>query len=224
MTPPTGNQPKQGYFDEAATTWDENPHRRAVTEAIARAIRAMLPLNRDWRVLEYGCGTGTLSFLLAPAVREVVAADASPGMLEQVRRKLALYPGTRMTPLLLDLTCNPSPGDKFDLIVTAMTLHHVDDTERLLSSLGGMLPQGGRLVVADLCPEDGSFHEPRKVPHNGFAPDALANLVSQSLGRADCQWRIVHRVQKNDRGYDVFLLAAQTKTGSSDVSGIAEIH
>jgi ubiquinone/menaquinone biosynthesis C-methylase UbiE len=202
------NRQTPGHFDEAAASWDDNTHRRALTEAIARAIRDVLPLSRKWRVLEYGCGTGTLSFLLASAVREVVAADASPGMIEQVRRKLAMCPDCRMTPLLLDLTSEPVPSDTFDLVITAMALHHVEDVAQLLSTLRGMLVRGGWLVVADLCAEDGSFHEPMKVPHNGFAPGALADVARRSLGEADCQWRIVHRVQKNDRGYDVFLLAA----------------
>lgn len=175
-----------------------------------------MPLHSDWRTLEYGCGTGTLGFLLAPAVREVVAADASPGMIEQVRRKLSLYPATRMRPVLLDLTRNPVPGEQFDLIVTAMALHHVDDVESLLSRLGELLTEGGWLVVADLCSEDGSFHEPLKVPHNGFAPEALADVVSRSLGQAQCHWRVVHRVQRNDRGYDVFLLAAHQALPSAD--------
>lgn len=40
MTVPAG-KPQQDFsrFDEAAATWDENPHRRAVTEAIARGVR-----------------------------------------------------------------------------------------------------------------------------------------------------------------------------------------
>ncbi len=200
------------HFDEAAATWDDNPVRHALTEAIAKAISEAVPLDGNWRVLEYGCGTGTLGFLLAPAVREVVAADASPGMIEQVRRKLALYPAARMTPLVLDLTRDPSPREEFDLIVTAMALHHVDDVQLVLSRLGGMLANRGWLVVADLCAEDGSFHEPMKVPHNGFVPEDLAHTATRSLGQADCRWQTVHRVEKNGRSYEVFLLVAHRVT------------
>lgn len=44
MTVPAG-KPQQDLsrFDEAAATWDENPHRRAVTEAIVRGIRPRHP-------------------------------------------------------------------------------------------------------------------------------------------------------------------------------------
>jgi len=101
----------RSHFDEAAATWDDNPHRRALTESIATSIRATVPLRDDWRVLECGCGTAALSFDLVPAVGEVVAADASPGMIEQVRRKLTRYPTAKITPLLLDLTRNASPRE-----------------------------------------------------------------------------------------------------------------
>lgn len=197
------------YFDDAAATWDDNPHRRKLTEAIAQDICNIVPLAADWRVLEYGCGTGSLSFLLASRVRQVIAADASPGMIEQVRQKLTLHPNVRMTPLLLDLTRDPTPPERFDLIITAMALHHVDDVPLLLTRLGAMLAKGGWLVVADLCKEDGSFHEPRNVPHNGFDPDELARLVAQSLGSPKGNWHLVHRVEKPNRGYDVFLLTAR---------------
>jgi ubiquinone/menaquinone biosynthesis C-methylase UbiE len=72
-------------FDEAAATWDDTPRRRQMSETITRAVQQTIPLRKDWRVLEYGCGTATLGFLLAPHVGEVVAADASAGMVEQVR-------------------------------------------------------------------------------------------------------------------------------------------
>ena len=204
MTSPANTE----HFDAAAATWDDNPHRRALTAAIAASIRQIVPLRTDWRALEYGCGTGALSFLLAPAVGQIVAADVSPGMIDQVRRKLAAYPAAHMTPLLLDLTHDPAPDDKFNLIALAMTLHHVEDVSLLLSKLAGMLNKNGWLAIADLCAEDGSFHDPMRVPHNGFDPDRLAATISAALGNANCQWQVVHQVPKNGRHYDVFLLTA----------------
>ena len=204
------NESQQGTnrFDEAAATWDDNPRRRQLSEAIAQAIQQAVPLQKDWRVLEYGCGTATLGFLLAPHVREVVAADASAGMIEQVRRKLSQSPPVNLTPMLLDLSQQPAPTERFDLIVTAMAMHHVEDVQQVLTRLGDMLTDNGWLAVADLCQEDGSFHEDITVPHNGFAPDVLAGTVAQCISRTDCRWQIVHTVAKNNRQFDIFLLTA----------------
>ena len=46
-----------------------------------------------------------------------------------------------------------------DLIVSAMTLHHIAEISTLLCSLSRWLRSGGYLALADLDTEDGSFHQ-----------------------------------------------------------------
>ena len=41
------------HFDDAAATWDDNPHRRELTRAIAAGIRTNVPLQPNWHMLEY---------------------------------------------------------------------------------------------------------------------------------------------------------------------------
>jgi 2-polyprenyl-3-methyl-5-hydroxy-6-metoxy-1,4-benzoquinol methylase len=197
-------------FDKEAATWDDNPDRQQLTAAIAAGIRSAVPLRSDQRLLEYGCGTASLSFLLAESVGQVVAADISAGMIEQVRRKLAGRPKANLTPMLLDLSSQSPLGERFDVIVTAMAMHHIVDTTAVLSRLVAMLANGGWLAVADLCLEDGSFHDHLnvQVPHNGLDPDGLAEVV-RGLGLSNCRWQVVHRIEKNGRSYDVFLLTAR---------------
>jgi len=193
------------HFDDAAATWDDNPHRRELTRAIAAGIRANVPLQPNWRMLEYGCGTGTLSLLLAPHVQEIVAADASSGMVDQLRRKLQALPEARVKPRLLDLTHEAPLAESFDLIVAAMTLHHVPNVAAILADLGKMLAKGGWLAIADLQLEDGSFHADLQVPHNGFEPENMARDIMRAIGTDACPWRVVHKVAKPDRTYPVCL-------------------
>ena len=187
----------------------KNPQRRALTTAIATAIQQAIPLDHHWRVLEYGCGTAILSFLLAPFVREVVAADASPGMIEQACRKLAASPVAGLSMRVLDLTQEAAPPEDFDLIMMAMALHHIADVPGLLRRLSSMLAKDGWLVIVDLCSEDGSFHNPMKVPHNGFAPESLAKAMASVLEPAQCTSQVIHQFEKNGRSYPVFLLTAR---------------
>jgi len=70
------------HFDQAAATWDENPSRLALTRAIAAAVADAVPLMPHGSAMEYGCGTATLSFLLAGSLGKIVAADVSQGMLD----------------------------------------------------------------------------------------------------------------------------------------------
>ena len=193
-------------FDTEAATWDENPQRRQLTDAIGQAISEDLPLRPSWRVLEYGCGTASLGFQMAPQVAEVVAADASAGMIAQVQRKLAQSPNVRLKPLLLDLSRQEAPAERFNLIVTAMTMHHVEDIDQIWSKLATMLAPTAAIAIADLCAEDGSFHAPECVPHNGFVPEALAETIQRCAGTLPCQCRVIHSIAKNGRQYEVFLL------------------
>jgi ubiquinone/menaquinone biosynthesis C-methylase UbiE len=75
-------------FDEAATTWDEQPRRVTLARAVADEITRQIPLSRDIDVLDFGCGTGLLTLALPPFVRSVTGADTSAGMLEVLRRKV----------------------------------------------------------------------------------------------------------------------------------------
>ena len=197
-------------FDKEAATWDDKPDRQRLTAAIAAGIRSAVPLRPDQRLLEYGCGTASLGFLLAESVGQVVAADISAGMIEQVHRKLADRPKANLSPVLLDLSTQPPLAEKFNVIVTAMAMHHIVDTTAVLSRLVEMLADGGWLAVADLCQEDGSFHDHLnvQVPHNGLDPEGLMEVV-RGLGLSNCCWQVVHHIEKNGRSYDVFLLTAR---------------
>ena len=63
-----------------------------------------------------------------------------------------------MTALWLDLTTDPLPERKFDLVMSLLTLHHIPDTKALLGSFFRLLRAPGTVCLANLDREDGSFH------------------------------------------------------------------
>ena len=50
-------------FDARAATWDDDPATVERAEAVARTIRATVPVDRSIRMLEYGAGTGLTTHL-----------------------------------------------------------------------------------------------------------------------------------------------------------------
>jgi len=196
------------HFDAAAASWDENAVRRAMTEAIAKAIRATVPLRREMRALEYGCGTATLSILLADSLGEVVAADASAGMIDQVRQKIERFALGNLRAVQLDLSQERHSGGAFDLIMTAMALHHMPDVRLILGRMAEMLAPEGWLAIVDLVEEDGTFHRDVKVPHNGFSQGTLGRMLEE-LRFTNLRWQVAYQVERNDRFYDIFLLSAK---------------
>ncbi|MFP4501615.1 MAG: class I SAM-dependent methyltransferase [Candidatus Hydrogenedentota bacterium] len=170
----------ENRFNKAAATWDENPRRMALTEAIANGIQESIPLSDGMTMLEFGCGTASLSILLAQHVGHISAADTSSGMIAEARRKVAASPelAAVVEPILLT-DGDALPQGKWDVVCTAMTLHHIEDAAQMLRQLAWCLNPGGYLAVADLFPEDGSFHGQERVPHNGFDPQALAAVLKE---------------------------------------------
>lgn len=204
------------HFDGKARQWDDNPLFRERGLKIAQAIRQAVPLRPNMSALDYGCGTGLLSFPLRDALGAMVLADSSSGMLDVVAEKIAAHDVTNMTPMKLDLLVAPTLAQKFDLIVTSMTLHHMPDTDQILKIFHDLLNPDGYLCIADLDKEDGSFHGPEVDVHPGFDRGDLSRRIVQA-GFSDLQFQTVFRIAKEQpagtRDYPVFLMTAR-RTGA----------
>ena len=196
-------------FDDAATTWDEQPRRVTLARAVADEITRQIPLSGGIDVLDFGCGTGLLTLALQPLVRSVTGADTSAGMLEVLRQKVRSQGLTNVETILLDTEVPLSVSARFHLIVSSMALHHVANLAPLFERFHEQLHPGGRIALADLDREDGSFHEdPREVHHHGFERSELEAALAEAgfvgLGAATA---IVTR--KESREYPVFLITGQ---------------
>ena len=76
-------------FDERAKDWDTDPMKVERAQSVADAIRRAVPLTADMSALEYGCGTGLLSFALQSHLGKITLADTSLGMLSVLTEKIA---------------------------------------------------------------------------------------------------------------------------------------
>lgn len=167
-------------FDAKARTWDSDPAKVERARTVADAIERAIAVEPWMSVLEYGCGTGLLGFALLPRVRHVTFADSSREMLAVVREKIAAAGTPSADALHLDLSGGALPPERYDLICTLLTLHHVPDTESVLRRFHALLSPGGVVCAVDLDREDGAFHGPGFQGHNGFDREDVA----AQLGRA----------------------------------------
>lgn len=199
-----------GNFDERARTWDDDPMKTARAHAVAEAIRSRIPDLRGMSGFEYGCGTGLLSFALQPDLESITLADSSPGMLEVLRDKIAAAGIGNMTPVQLDLSADPLPEQRYHLIYSLMTFHHILDTDAILRNLHALLTRPGYLCIADLDSEDGSFHGTAFTGHKGFDRNDLARRAEQA-GFLNIDFSTVFDIRKGhpERTYPVFLMTAE---------------
>ncbi len=198
-------------FDKRATDWDTDPAKVRRAAAVAEAIRRRVPLTPQSSALEVGAGTGLLGFMLADDVGALTLADVSDGMLAVAREKIAASGRAATRALKLDLCTDPLPHERYDIVFSLMTLHHVADTDAMLRALRAVLAPGGHLCLADLDAEDGSFHGPGVDVHHGFEREDLATRA-RSAGFRRVEFDTVFEVEKaagdGVRRYPVFLMVA----------------
>jgi SAM-dependent methyltransferase len=109
------------------------------------AVRRLLDDVRDIDVLDAGCAAGEHSAWLAEHGARVVALDASETMVELARARL----GERARVLHADLA-RPLPlaNDAFDLVVSSLTLHYLEEWSLPLREFARVLRPHGRLVFS----------------------------------------------------------------------------
>jgi ubiquinone/menaquinone biosynthesis C-methylase UbiE len=204
-------------FDNMAQSWDDAPEMIERNRVIGAAIRRIVGVDDNTRILDYGAGTGLLALDLAASASSVLAVDSSEGMLEKIEQKRRFSPvAERVETLRHDLEAAPLPlgNREFDLICTSMTMHHVHAVPRVLTRFCAMLAPGGRIAIIDLEREDGSFHRGNpEVAHHGFVPDELAKIASES-GFLEVRTERIHHIERGNpdgeaRRFGVFLLTGR---------------
>ncbi len=193
-------------FQHKAGDWDARPAPVQISQGVGKALLERVALNDDMVVMDFGAGTGLICAHVAPHVRRIYAVDVSAAMLEQLAAKPELR--GKVEPMHVDILVTPLPH-RVDLIVSAMALHHVEDTGRLLHAFAEQLAPGGQIALADLDSEDGSFHPPdtEGVYHFGFDREALRRQL-EAHGFRDIDFTTAVEVDRDEKRYPVFLVTA----------------
>ena len=138
------------FFSSASGQWD---HLRAELFGDTFHLHALLSLiDSDAVVGDLGCGTGQLSSLIAPYVREVIAVDGSADMLQAARARLKER--TNVDVRLGTLEALPIDNEQLDIAMLGLVLHHVPDPAVVVNEAARVLKGNGRVLIIDMLPHD----------------------------------------------------------------------
>jgi len=197
---------KADHFAHKSKSWDMNSKRVQNARGISKLIVKNIELSPTMEIMDFGAGTGLLSYFVAPYVAKIVAVDNSPSMLLEFTKKCDEFE-CETEVMEKDLSID-SVERNFDGIISSMTIHHIQDTKALFSKFYDMLNEGGFIAIADLDSEDGTFHsDDTGVFHHGFDRQELEKIAKES-GFRDIKFDLANTISKPHRDFTVFLMTA----------------
>jgi len=180
---------EEEYWGKFAPTYD-NDQEYIVGKAILQAITTKLHEECDLgEVIEFGCGPGYFTKVIAKKAKHVIATDLSDQMLEVARVQLQKFQNITIQKANCEDTYFPS--GRFDSVFMANLIHVVENPMNVFQESHQILRHGGLLLVVDFTGYGMNWFEKMKlgirylkkwgmlpgyVRHN-LSPDELVSFV-----------------------------------------------
>jgi cyclopropane fatty-acyl-phospholipid synthase-like methyltransferase len=170
-----------GFFEsayEGVPPWDiGRPQKEFVRLAEAGVIRGS--------VLDIGCGTGENALYFAALGHEVWGVDAAPTAIRKARGK-AKDRRVEATFVVHDALQLQRLGRTFDTVIDSGLFHTFSDEDRnaFTTSLGAVLPRGGRYLMMCFSEHEPGDWGPRRVTQAEIRKTFRAGWRVESIRRA----------------------------------------
>ncbi|HCG6061861.1 TPA: class I SAM-dependent methyltransferase [Vibrio parahaemolyticus] len=182
-------------WDGLAKNWESNPATEQFAQSVFAQLQQLTQLD-GIKVLDFGCGTGQLSQLLSPIVKDIVALDASEAMIEELDKKELLNVEPVVDALSRGLAAqHPAFRGQFDLVVASSVLAFVDDVESSLDIAHSLLNEGGYFVHFDWVAES---------EQDGFTLSRSENALSNA-GFVDVEAKKVFDITSDGQTMSVLM-------------------
>jgi SAM-dependent methyltransferase len=171
------------YWDEQAARFDEVPDhglRAPETRAAWADLLARLVPPIDSRVVDLGCGTGSIAVLLAEQGHRVTGLDAAPLMIEAAAAKAARH-GVDLDLRLGDAMAPELAPTSYEVVLARHVVWALPDPAVGLRAWVDLLTPGGRLVLVEGFWSTGGGLRSRDLTELLAADHRLAEITVEPL-------------------------------------------
>ena len=150
------NQPQakksEMFWDMGAKNMDKYAQNEGLKKLEGRRDEKLKKyLKAGDKVLDYGCGTGTITIQCAGMVKEVQGIDYAQGMIDVAKRKAAESRTKNAGFMQATIFDSRLEKGSFDVVLAWGILHLVDDRPDVIKRIQELLKPGGLLVSATEC-------------------------------------------------------------------------
>lgn len=169
--------------------------RAQVQERVLNSVAVSVKGLQPKRILDVGTGYGiNLTFLARQFGKRsrIWSVDASAAVVREMKKIMRKH---RYSRHIIVKQANaehlPFTGDRFELVVSLFSLHHLSNSKRGLFEMGRVLSNEGKLIIADWRPAAGKplmLHAPSDIPSASFVNTQLKRLGYRTRSRIHRYW------------------------------------
>ncbi|MEZ4672403.1 MAG: class I SAM-dependent methyltransferase [Anaerolineae bacterium] len=141
----------RAVWDAEAAVFDEQPdhglHDPRVRTAWINLLKTVLP-PAPATVLDIGCGTGSLSLVLAELSYAVTGIDYSPKMIAAAEAKVTAAQ-LAVTFEIMDAAFPQLPPQQFDVVMCRHVLWTLPEQQQVLQRWANLLKPGGKMLLVE---------------------------------------------------------------------------
>jgi len=176
------------YWDNLASSFDDEPDhglRNSLTlEAWTELLKTLLP-HKYVTILDIGCGTGSLSIVLARLGHQVTGIDLSPAMLALAQAK-ADAQGLQIEFQVMDAAFPQLTAQTFDVLICRHLLWALPEPQQVLQRWVKFLKQSGRLILIEGYWKTGAGLHSNEITK--MLPASMINISVQNLSAIPNLW------------------------------------
>mgnify|MGYP003993220639 FL=1 len=140
----------ENFWDKASKNYDKTEERFEYIHKKAR-VNTKKHLKGSHIVLDYGCGTGTASYVLAGQVKEIHGIDISSEMIRIAKEKSAVNSAENLSFEKADIFEEKFHNESFDVILAFNMLHTVPNPQNITHRINDLLKPDGLFISITPC-------------------------------------------------------------------------